>query len=138
MEAIMRGFSTFSLMPTTNFTTAEKEYAENGVLLDAKEHGVLVWLGLQPVTTLASVEAGWQSSFDLDSHNKAIEELRQWLANEAKIRQLPTFDFQQVLEQASGGNVDALLEDGLHPNKAGYRILGETAEDIVNQMIEGE
>ena len=102
----------------------------------AKEHGVLVWLGLQPLTTLASVEAGWQSSFDLDAHNKAIEELRQWLANEAKIRHLPIFDFQQVLVQASGGNVNTLLEDGLHPNKEGYRILGEQAVEIWKREIE--
>ncbi len=102
----------------------------------AKSHDVLVWLGLQPLTTLASVAAGWQSSFDLDTHNKQLAALRQWLTNEAKARQLPIFDFQETLEKASDGNIDALLEDGVHPNKEGYRILGEQAVKIWKREIE--
>lgn len=101
----------------------------------AKEHGVQLWLGLQPLTTRTSIEAGWQSSFDWEAHNRAIEQLRQWLADEAAVRQVPVLDFQEILLKASDGNIDALLEDGLHPNKEGYRILGEKAVEIVRQKF---
>lgn len=102
----------------------------------AKSYDVLVWLGLQPLTTVASIAAGWQSSFDLQTHNQQLVALRQWLITEAKARQLPIFDFQETLKKASDGNIDALLEDGVHPNKEGYRILGEQAAEIWKRDIE--
>lgn len=101
----------------------------------AKASNVLAWLGIPPLTTKKSIEEGWQSSFDWDKHNQQLAQLRKWLKDEAKVRNLPVFDFQDTLEKSAKGNMDSLLVDGLHPNIKGYRILGTAAAEIFAENI---
>lgn len=114
----------------------EKTKANLTDIMDyAKENQVLVWLGLPPFATEKSADWGWQTRSGVMVHNNALKGLREWLKEKAKENDYPVFDFEEELEAKCGGNIDSLLADGLHPNREGYRVLGEASVEIFNRDV---
>jgi lysophospholipase L1-like esterase len=64
-----------------------------------------------------------------------LASLNAWLADFAASRNAVLIDFQSVLADASGRLNRGLTDDGLHPNGAGYRAMGEVFGPALERLI---
>lgn len=99
-----------------------------GAMLDlAAAHRIRVVLAAIP----PSRNLGWAG---IDPRDQ-IARLNAWLAAEAKRRHLVFVDYGSVLGAADGGLDEALSNDGVHPNRAGYARMRPLAESAVQRAL---
>lgn len=84
-------------------------------------------LGIPPLTLRSSILSGWQEEWQYEDTNRSLEEYGEFLRDTAASAGCPVINFQQAFLHAS----DALYDDGVHPNAAGYRLFAETAEPVL-------
>lgn len=61
--------------------------------------------------------------------------LNSWMRTYARQRKLVYVDYYSVLADAQGGLKSSLSEDGVHPNAAGYAVMGPLARQSVMQAL---
>ena len=87
-----------------------------------RQAGKQVLWGISPLTTTASVIAGWQSAVQVEKTNAAIKELRGHILTGVMHRREICVDFYRLLQ-----GQPRLYEDGIHPNSEGYAVMGKAA-----------
>jgi lysophospholipase L1-like esterase len=67
-----------------------------------------------------------------------IRRLNSWLEDEARRRGIVFLDYSPVLATDDGAFDDALSNDGVHPNRAGYARMRPLAEHAIERAAAGE
>ena len=65
----------------------------------------------------------------------SILELNRWIENLCKQRHYPYVDYFSQMVDPTGYMKADLADDGLHPNSAGYRVMGPIAMDAIDHNI---
>ncbi len=89
----------------------------------------VAFIGLTPVNEAFSNPVNWEP--DKIYSNEVIEKYNDILRNFCKSRETPFID---LYERMRGMNLNQLLEDGIHPNSEGHKIMEEI---IRKEMFEG-
>ena len=64
--------------------------------------------------------------------------MNSWLEDEARRRGIVFLDYSPVLATDDGAFDDALSNDGVHPNRAGYARMRPLAEHAIERAAAGE
>lgn len=64
-----------------------------------------------------------------------IAEINQWLSRYAKTKGFVFVDYHSVLNDGSGGFIQNLATDGVHPNEAGYSRMIPLAADAIRRAV---
>lgn len=86
----------------------------------------VAFIGLTPVDEERTNPLYWET--DAVYKNEYIETYNNILKEFCQSREIP---FVDVFEQVKGLDVKSLMEDGIHPNQEGYKIM----EDIIRKAI---
>ena len=109
----------------------------SGTLDKARDAKLLiVILGIPPLTRIESTEKGWQLPSEFEQPNAALREYRQWLQEEADRRNLPVLDYEKVLSEAEEKTGRSMFQDGLHPNKEGYKVVAEAFAAVLTRALQ--
>jgi lysophospholipase L1-like esterase len=65
----------------------------------------------------------------------SIIELNRWLESFCKLRHYPYVDYYSQMVDPAGYMKADLADDGLHPNSAGYRIMGPIAMEAIDRHL---
>jgi lysophospholipase L1-like esterase len=113
------------------------------------------------ITTLGAIEENLQSMVELAQVNKIrvvlasvlptldypwrpglkpkdkITALNQWMENFCRLNNLVYLDYYSAMVDANGALRPELTKDGVHPNGAGYSIMGPLAEEAIRTALKG-
>ncbi len=64
-----------------------------------------------------------------------IIELNRWIEAFCKMRRYPYLDYFSKMVDQAGYMRPELADDGLHPNSAGYRVMGPLAVETIDKMV---
>lgn len=95
-------------------------------------------VGKPPLTRPESAEHGWQVPSEVEKHNAALKEYRAWLDEEAAKRNLPLFDYEQVMQEAEKAAGKSLFQDGLHPTAEGYQAVAKAFLDQFGDSLKAK
>lgn len=105
-------------------STADFENNIMAMVEIARANGIRVVLGAIPPTA----SFNWQPQL---KPVPTIQALNGWLRAFAARQRLPYIDYYALLAGASGEFPAALSNDGVHPNRAGYRLMRAKVERLV-------
>jgi len=83
-------------------------------------------------SVLPTVDYPWRSGLRPAGR---IAALNNWMRAYAKRRRLVYADYYSALVGSRGDFKSALADDGVHPNKAGYAVMGPLARESVGQAL---
>ncbi|MGE1062364.1 GDSL-type esterase/lipase family protein [Megasphaera paucivorans] len=108
------------------------EIEENilAMIISAHMANMRVILGTPPRTKMESSVFGWQKRDDVGRHNEMLTMYRQWIITQSEKAGIPYVDFYEALQAADEQDIQVYV-DGIHPNIAGYKILAQTAWNIL-------
>jgi lysophospholipase L1-like esterase len=113
------------------------------------------------ITTLEAIEENLQSMVELAQVNKIrvvlasvlptldypwrpglkprdkIATLNRWMENFCRLNNLVYLDYYSAMVDANGALRPELTKDGVHPNGAGYSIMGPLAEEAIRTALKG-
>jgi len=114
---------------------ALRETEENllAMIMGARMAYVETVLGIPPLTKIESSLFGWQKVDDVKRHNEILAMYRQWIITKSEREDIPYVDFYEALQTADEKDMQVYV-DGIHPNIAGYKILAQTAWNILKDM----
>lgn len=84
-----------------------------------------VFLGVPPLTTPASIPAGWQAAWQFEQNNETLRQYGDFLRELSRKLSLPLLDFQKTFPYD-----DRFYMDGIHPNEKGYTLMANLAETV--------
>jgi len=108
----------------------EANYASIAEL--ARAHSIRVVFS--SVTPIHNYTARSQNMFLTRSPEK-IRALNQWLRSYCESNRLIYLDYFDAMVDSHGMLQEALAEDGLHPNEAGYKIMAPLAEAAIEKAL---
>jgi acyl-CoA thioesterase I len=113
-----------------DFSLRETEENILAMITGARTANMRVILGIPPLTKIESSIFGWQKGDDVRRHNEMLTMYRQWIITKSKREGIPYVDFYEALQTADEKDMQ-VYADGIHPNIAGYKILAQTAWNIL-------
>jgi lysophospholipase L1-like esterase len=66
-----------------------------------------------------------------------IATLNRWMENFCRLNNLVYLDYYSAMVDANGALRPELTKDGVHPNGAGYSIMGPLAEEAIRTALKG-
>ena len=87
-------------------------------------------LGIPPLTTRASIQAGWQADWTYDKNNADLSLYGNFLRHLAAALSLPVMDFQKEFPRE-----DTHYTDGVHPNAKGYILFADIAKKTIRKKL---
>jgi len=66
---------------------------------------------------------------------KKIVELNKWIKHYAQVHEFAYVNFYPVLANDKGGMKAKYSKDGVHPNKAGYKVMEPLVEKVIHKVL---
>jgi len=120
------------------------DIAENGGIttLEAIEENLQSMVELAQVNGIRVILASVLPTLDypwrpgLKPRDK-ITALNRWMENYCRLNHLVYVDYYSATVDANGALRPELTKDGVHPNNAGYLIMGPLAEEAISKALKG-
>lgn len=125
-EALFLMGGTNDILSGLRLDVLMKKAEENIRDLSAK---IPLILGIPPLTTKASIAAGWQAEWAYERNNDDLRLYGDFLRHLAASLSVPTIDFQKEFPRDN-----AFYADGVHPNANGYARFAEIAKTTVSNL----
>ena len=102
----------------------------------ARSHRIgVVLASLLPVCDCKAGPDGKPIQRTQDRPHQSIAAINKWIADYAKKNRFVHLDYHRALADQAGAIKAELTDDGLHPNAAGYAVMGPMAEKAIAAVV---